>query len=51
MSSKNRHVCPNCGTDMWGNHCKLRCPKCGLFEDCSDGIGANMNFDETEKND
>lgn len=28
--------CPNCGADLVGRSCKLRCPRCAYFESCSD---------------
>ena len=33
---KIERTCPNCGTTMDDNHCKLNCPKCGYFKSCSD---------------
>jgi uncharacterized Zn finger protein (UPF0148 family) len=29
-------VCTNCGAPMLSRSCKVRCPRCGYFEDCSD---------------
>lgn len=29
-------VCANCGRELVENRCKVRCPECGYFEDCSD---------------
>ncbi len=29
-------VCANCGRELVENRCKVRCPGCGYFEDCSD---------------
>ncbi len=31
-----RYVCLNCSGDMDGLKCKIRCPRCGYFESCSD---------------
>lgn len=28
--------CPGCGSALEGHSCKLRCPRCGYFESCSD---------------
>ncbi len=28
--------CELCGSEMFGLHCKLICPKCGYRRDCSD---------------
>jgi uncharacterized OB-fold protein len=28
--------CENCGSEMYGLHCKLVCPNCGYRRDCSD---------------
>ena len=30
-------ICVNCGAEMMARHCKVHCPRCGVFEDCSDG--------------
>jgi predicted ATP-dependent serine protease len=32
----SRYVCPNCGAEMDGLKCKIRCARCGYFESCSD---------------
>ncbi|MCR9094778.1 MAG: hypothetical protein NXI30_11225 [bacterium] len=32
----SRYVCPNCTGPMDGLKCKIRCPRCGYFESCSD---------------
>lgn len=32
----SRYVCPNCSAGMDGLKCKIRCPRCGYFESCSD---------------
>lgn len=29
-------ICVNCGRDLYEDRCKVRCPHCGYFEDCSD---------------
>ncbi len=29
-------VCANCGRELVEHRCKVRCPVCGYFEDCSD---------------
>ena len=29
-------VCTNCGAPMVSRSCKVRCRRCGYFEDCSD---------------
>jgi len=34
--ASNAVACTNCGGPMLGRSCKLRCPRCGFFEDCSD---------------
>lgn len=31
-------VCPGCSADLQPRSCKLRCPRCGYFEDCSNLI-------------
>ena len=31
-------TCINCGFPMRENRCKVRCPRCGVFFDCSDGM-------------
>jgi len=28
--------CANCGRELVERGCKVRCPHCGYFEDCSD---------------
>jgi hypothetical protein len=28
--------CVNCGRELYEDRCKVRCPHCGYFEDCSD---------------
>lgn len=32
----DKYICEICGTEMYGKHCKLRCPNCNNFLDCSD---------------
>ena len=29
-------TCVNCGQELQEHRCKVRCPRCGYFEDCSD---------------
>lgn len=29
-------LCVNCGKELQERGCKVRCPRCGYFEDCSD---------------
>lgn len=29
-------TCVNCGHELQEHRCKVRCPRCGYFEDCSD---------------
>jgi hypothetical protein len=29
-------ICVNCGWELYEDRCKVRCPRCGYFEDCSD---------------
>ena len=31
-----RYVCLNCSGTLEGLKCKIRCPRCGYFESCSD---------------
>jgi hypothetical protein len=31
-------ACLNCGFSMIQRGCKVRCPRCGIFFDCSDGM-------------
>lgn len=35
-----RHLayCPNCDAKLHLLKCKVRCPRCGFFQDCSDTI-------------
>ena len=30
--------CINCEAEMEERSCKVRCPRCGLFYDCGDGM-------------
>jgi hypothetical protein len=30
------YTCLNCSARLEGRSCKLRCPRCGYFESCSD---------------
>lgn len=30
--------CPNCDSALLPRSCKIRCPRCGYFEDCSNLI-------------
>ena len=35
-SSELAWICPGCSLEMWGGvGCKVRCQKCGYFEDCN----------------
>ncbi len=34
-------ACIQCGAPLLELKCKLKCPRCGYFEDCSDG-GTNI---------
>ncbi len=34
-------ACIQCGAALLELKCKLKCPRCGYFEDCSDG-GTNI---------
>jgi uncharacterized Zn finger protein (UPF0148 family) len=35
--SEQTYTCPLCGGEMLKlAHCKVRCPNCGMTEDCSD---------------
>lgn len=33
-----RRMCPSCSSSMVEQACKLKCVKCGYFEDCGDGM-------------
>lgn len=33
----DEEICPRCGDVMRNDDCKLRCLRCGYFEDCSSG--------------
>lgn len=30
------HLCIRCGERMYESHCKIICPRCGFFKDCTD---------------
>ena len=30
------HTCTRCGEGMYESHCKIICPRCGYFRDCTD---------------
>lgn len=32
------YVCVSCGAGMHERACRLRCPRCGYFEDCENGL-------------
>lgn len=36
-------ICLNCGMIMVQRQCKVRCTRCGYFEDCSDGGNDHPN--------
>ncbi len=36
--SEMRIACIVCGAPMLHHSCKVRCPRCGIFYDCSDGM-------------
>ncbi len=38
--------CVNCGAEMTQRSCKVRCLRCGVFEDCSDGGNDPTNYAE-----
>lgn len=40
-----RFVCLNCGMYLDQKQCKMKCPRCGYFEDCSDGGNDRPNFE------
>jgi len=42
--NRGRFACLNCGAVMTQRQCKVRCIKCGYFEDCSDGGNDPTNF-------
>lgn len=37
-------LCLNCGFPMLQRQCKVRCARCGYFEDCSDGAMDHPNI-------
>lgn len=37
LSIESHRYCPGCSSEMFDRGCKLRCPRCGFFLDCSDG--------------
>ncbi|MBL9003882.1 MAG: DUF2477 domain-containing protein [Myxococcales bacterium] len=37
LFERAHRTCPGCSADMVDRGCKLRCPRCGFFLDCSDG--------------
>lgn len=37
LYTDSHRFCPGCGTEMFDRGCKVRCPRCGFFLDCSDG--------------
>lgn len=37
-------LCLNCGFPMLSRSCKMRCPRCNYFEDCSDGTMDHPNI-------
>lgn len=39
MSDTPATICPICGGELIGTHCKLVCRNCGYREDCSDLFG------------
>lgn len=43
-SNSGKWICVNCGTLLIQNHCKVKCPRCGYFEDCSDGGNDPTNY-------
>jgi Zn finger protein HypA/HybF involved in hydrogenase expression len=45
-------ICEQCGHQTMSLHCKIRCPNCGHFLDCSDleiPGGAGVHHEETEE--
>ena len=42
-ATREEFVCLNCGDILVQHHCKVRCPRCGYFEDCSDGGNDHPN--------
>lgn len=36
-AAESHRICPGCGAALIDRGCKMRCPRCGFFLDCSDG--------------
>ena len=49
MAESGKFTCVNCGEILYERSCKLRCPRCGYFEDCSDGTSNSTNFHTSGK--
>ncbi len=37
LQIESHRFCPGCSSELFDRGCKLRCPRCGFFLDCSDG--------------